>query len=646
MKKQFPQVRFIGITAAFLLAIFEVLRLLLLIRHHHLAANIPVITLIQSFIVGLRFDLAVTGYILAPAALIGLLPKIGWIASRLTRRLTIAYLTIMGAVVFLMEIIDLEFFAQFNTRLNHLAIAWMDTPGMVFQMLLEMYSVVPYLFLWIVITFGFWFLLSRSSRRIFQDVKPQSLLRQLIIYPLILALIFLGIRGRVAIKSPLRWGMAYFSQYDFANQLALNSGFTFVRDILDSDKRKISKELSALLPVNEALLKTRELISIDSLNLLPGQSIARYDGEGQVRRLNVIIVIMESQAVEFIKCCGGSEDLAPEFDRIAKEGLLFTRFYSSGFHTFSGLFSTVCGLPILPGKSIMRRVEGQQPFSGLGTLLKERGYNTLFYVTHDPHFDNMKGFLIGNGFDKVIGQSDYPASEVVSSLGVPDEVLFNRVLDDLNRLEQPFLTVIMTGSSHGPFIHPDRPFIHTDPSHPDVKRFNAFRYADWAFGRFYDDIRARDWGDSTLIVALGDHGVNWNPKLELDLSWSHVPLLLTCPGIIEPGVCEHIGGQKDVVATVMDMLGGGWINNTLGRSLLDKDYIGHALVVEGKAYGFVYDNFYFMHSRSHDAALFNLPDLVQVTDNSNLLDCMNYSVKALLSTTNHLIVSRMVGMKK
>ncbi len=634
-------VRYFAYITLVITILFELLRGLLLWRYLPLANDIPSSTIFRSFLVGFRFDLSIAGYIIAPAALISFIPTIGLIESQTTRRIVNNYLTLMVAVALFLSLADLEFFGQFNSRLNYLLIAWLDTPRMVLQMLWEMVYFIPYLLGWLLLVVLFYSIISRISRSMFRRVRDVPLIQQWLIYPFALLLIFGAIRGRIAIKAPLTWGVAYFSPHHFANQLALNSCFSFMRDYLDHAKQSDNSLLTSLT-ADQAYSNARDLVNIDTTKLITDHPIARIVADSNQHQLNVIVILMESFAADFVGSCNGRRSLAPEFDRIANEGILFTRFFASGGHTYTGVFSTTTGLPSLPGKSIMKRSEGQQTFSGLATILKGRNYNTRFYTTHDPHFDNMKGFLTGNGFDKIIGQSEYPADAVVSSLGVPDEVMFNRVLNDADQIDQPFFTLLLTGSAHGPYIHPDRSFPHSDPSDPDVDRFNAFSYADWALGKFYNEALSRDWGDNTIFVILGDHGVNWQPLLELELSLYRVPLLLVGPGVVQPKITQRVGGQPDITATVMDMLGGNWINNTLGQSLLN-DQSGHALFIEGHAFGFVANDRYIIRNRNGNINLYNLNDLTPIPIESK--DMTNNAL-TLLSATHYLITNRLVGIPK
>ena len=646
MRLPISVIKYLAAVFALFLIIFEILRGTLLIYYHHLATAVPPVILLQSFLVGLRFDLAVTGYIVSPVVLVGPLPYIGVASSALTRRICNVYLVILAAIAFAMELIDLEFLGQFNTRLNHLALEWIDSPALVFRMLWEWFAVIPVLIGWLLLVGIFAFALRFLTRRIFREIKPLPLKQFAIVYPLILALVFLAIRGRVAVKAPLTWGVAYFSTYNFANQLALNSCFTFVQDgIIENSQRKRDAALVKGMTPDEAYGVVRDLLELKGQAPLDGSPVARLEDGGERYDHNVVIILMESLTADFIGCCGGRNGLSPEFDRMSEDGLLFREFYSSGGHTFTGIFSTVTGLPSLPGRSLMKRGEGQQRFSGLATILKERGYHTRFYATHDTHFDNMQGFLVANDFDQVVGQSDYPASEVISSLGVPDHVMFDKALAELNEVEEPFLALLLTGSHHGPFIIPDdKPYPRVDPKDPEAKRYNAFSYADWSLGRFYDQVKQTDWGKNCLLAITGDSGVIIDKQVEMDLALFRVPLLLIDEGVISPAVSDRVGGQKDIVATVLGVLGGTWVNNTLGIDLRSDVGTPHALFIEGRATGFISPPYFLLRSGHDHPALYRFDNLSLPVIEDNLTNEMIRYSKALLSTTYYMVTSMSVGL--
>ena len=72
-------------------------------------------------------------------------------------------------------------------------------------------------------------------------------------------------------------------------------------------------------------------------------------------------------------------------------------------------------------------------YSGLPTLLKEQGYRTMFFMTHESQYDNMNAFFRTNGFDEIFSQENYPSEKVVNGFGVQDDFLYDYALNHLKK---------------------------------------------------------------------------------------------------------------------------------------------------------------------------------------------------------------------
>jgi hypothetical protein len=81
---------------------------------------------------------------------------------------------------------------------------------------------------------------------------------------------------------------------------------------------------------------------------------------------NVVVILMESFAGHSVGALGSPGNITPYFDKLAKEGLLFDRFFSNGTHTHQGMFATMACFPNLPGfEYLMQTPEGGHKLSGL-----------------------------------------------------------------------------------------------------------------------------------------------------------------------------------------------------------------------------------------------------------------------------------------
>src|SRR5690606_6762888 len=130
----------------------------------------------------------------------------------------------------------------------------------------------------------------------------------------------------------------------------------------------------------------------------------------------------------------------------------------------------------------LRLSGAQRNFYTLAQTLKQHGYRSRFIYGGEAHFDNMKSFFLGNGFDELHDLHTFHEPAFVGTWGASDEDMFNK-LDALlsGPSGQPSFTLAFSVSNHAPWEYPSgRIQIDGDPATID----NSVRYADWALGQF------------------------------------------------------------------------------------------------------------------------------------------------------------------
>lgn len=383
--------------------------------------------------------------------------------------------------------------------------------------------------------------------------RPLSRPSWLAFVPVMLLLV-LGARGRLSARSPIRPGTAFFSNNTFANLMSLNPVFT----LLNSLRR--SQGLP-LIGAKEALALMRSELEVEK-----DKPIARsVTFREPMRKLNVVMVVMESMAAKKTGFLHG-KGLTPQLDKLSTRSISFTNAYTLGIHTFNGLYSSVFGLPATFNEHPMK-VFPIPKLGGLATKLKNHGYSTHFFVISDPEFDNMAGFFSNNDFEHVIGQDDYPSSQVISSLGVPDHVMFDHSIEYLKHVPQPFFVTYMTGSDHGPYVVPEN--ISFQPKSKEL-RDRTTEYADWSVGRFLEKARQQPWFDNTLFVFVADHGAPIDSVYDISLEYHHTPLFFYCPKYLKPQTKSDLVSQMDIYPSVMGILKAPYVNESLGVDVFAK----------------------------------------------------------------------------
>ena len=520
----------------------------------------PLSNVFHAFIMGIRFDIVISGYILFFPALFLLIFEIFNLNKRIIKKIVFYWTLILFSISFMIGASDIPYFNQFFSRFSMGAFEWADSPGFVLKMIIEEPKYFVYILLWVVLVFVFYKLLRKIFRR--DCVNPiQNIALKSVVSLVFLGLIFLGVRGRIEKKSPIRIGTAYFCSNPFLNQLGLNPTFTLMRSYLDSRQEK-NKPID-LMDTKMAIKNVQKYLHIDRpIKDSPTARQITPDSIAQ-NKMNVVVIIMESMSAAKMGRYGNKENLTPFLDSLCEQSYCFDNIYTAGEHTFNGIFSTLFSYAALYRQHPLKTMNHYQ---GMATTLKKLGYSTTYFTTHDSQFDNVEGFLRTNDFDNIISQADYPTEEVKTTLGVPDDYLFRYsipVINNLHKEQKPFFVAFMTASDHGPYYVPE--YYH--PHSKEVRK-QTVEYADWSLRKFIVLASKTDWFDNTIFVFVADHGAAMYVHYDISLNYHHSPLIIYAPKKLEPKLFPNIGGQIDIFPMVMGILQQPYINTTLGIDLI------------------------------------------------------------------------------
>lgn len=577
---------FTALSGVLLIVLYSLLRLALLVYNHELIGETTTNDLLEAFGNGLRFDLRLVAFALAPLILV-----IGSRRLMAARTWQLTWLSVVASLTLFLGVLELDFYREFHQRLNALVFQYLgEDPATVMSMLWHGFPVARYLVAWALAS---WLLFKalQAIHRLAPPADPRISAAagerwywRISVLTLCLFLAVLAVRGTLRQGPPLRWGDASTTESVFANQLGLNGTLT----LIDAGKARWSdhrdNQWKARLPGAEAQALVRQM-------LLTPQDLLIDSGEAAIRRIstpkphlqlpvrNVVVILMESFAGHYVGALGADGDITPNFDRLTKEGLLFTRYFSNGTHTHQGMFATMACFPNLPGfEYLMQSPEGSHDFSGLPQLLGDRGFDDLYVYNGDFGWDNQKGFFGNQGMSHFIGRNDY-VDPVFSdpTWGVSDQDMFDRADQELRKLDRqrPFYALLQTLSNHTPYALPDPlPVEPVSGFGSNDEHLTAMRYSDWALGQFFEKARKAPYFKDTMFVIVGDHGFGSPEQLsDIDLYRFHVPLLVIAPGVQEQfGTRNDIAGtQLDIVPTIMGRLGGPVQQQCWGRDLLALD---------------------------------------------------------------------------
>ena len=573
--------------ALIMMVMFTLLRVALLVYNREMILDTPASTFLEAFGNGLRFDARIVVYFSIPLLLAVLSVK-----AMAMRGVLRFWLTAASSLALFLGLMEMDFYREFHQRLNGLVFQYVkEDPKTVMSMLWYGFPVVRYLLSWAVGTVILYFAF-RGADRVTRSSATRAAAgtsravapwygRAAVFVVLLLVCVVLA-RGTLRQGPPLRWGDAYTTDSNFANQLGLNGSLSLIaaaKSRFGDDRTNIWK---ATLEQPVATQTVRDMLLTENDKLVdPDTAPVRRDttppAEKTLPIKNVVVILMESFAGHSVGALGRPGNITPYFDELSKQGLLFERFFSNGTHTHQGMFATMACFPNLPGfEYLMQTPEGSHKLSGLPQLLSARDYDDVYVYNGDFAWDNQSGFFSNQGMTNFVGRNDF-VNPVFSdpTWGVSDQDMFDRGLQELKAREngKPFYALLQTLSNHTPYALPTPLPVERVTDRGSLnEHLTAMRYSDWALGQFMEKARKEPYFKETLFVIVGDHGFgNERQITEMDLGRFNVPMLMIAPGIQEKfGTLDHtVGTQIDIVPTIMGRLGGEVRHQCWGRDLLD-----------------------------------------------------------------------------
>lgn len=554
------------------LLLFFLFRFILFVSTgHQFSGNIQNNIALQAiaFIKGVWFDNVIACYVL-------LLPLVVlWVAgicnytAKWLYRSTAAYFITLYSLAFIISAANIPYFSYFFKTINSSIYNWFGygatTAGMIFG---ETSFYFPIFLGLVSILISGWGITASSayfyrlSIKVPNTVSSIQRISVFITGVACIGLCLFGIRGRMG-YNPIKVSQAYYCEDPFLNQLGVNPVFNLLTSTLD-DNRKENRYLH-LMPEQEAIEEVQQLLGRKGITQISPIAREIKQSADTTTFRNVVLIFMESMSANLMESFGSNKSLTPFLDSLYHQSLSFSHFYSSGIHTNHGMYSTLYSFPAIMKRNAMKG-SVIPVYSGLPTILKDNGYQNLFFMTHESQYDNMNAFFRTNGFDEIYAQENYPAEKVVNSFGVQDDFLYQYALPILNKKAtsgRPFFTVLLSISNHPPYIIPDYFKPHSDKPEDQI-----VEYADWSIKQFITEAEKQPWFDNTIFVLLGDHGkLVDSPESEIPQSYNHIPLMIYGKGI-QPEIRAQFGGQIDVAPTLLGLLNIGYIQNNFGINLL------------------------------------------------------------------------------
>lgn len=521
----------------FWLLFFASLRVVFLIYQHEYSASVPIQDLLLSFLHAQPLDIAFTSYI---CALPFVIVTFGIRLNNLHIRKAIdIYQILLISLLTLLQVTDLEIYKNWGSHLDVTPLLYLKNPSEVMASsgAAPIWLLISLIVI-LIITFRF---ISRKW-----VTKPIPNFTYTPLWVLLALLIPTGLLGALQRggfqKISINQSAVYFSTHSFANHTAFNVPWNLFYSITeelynDQNPYQFFTRVEAEKLLLSAKPRPKSTFKLSAIN-----------------KPNIMLIVWESCSSKLLDTAICPLEITPSLRRLTETGLYFDNFYAYGDRSDKGLACLLSGFPALTTRSIMKHPGKVLNLPGIPKDLATLGYTSSMYYGGDLSFANMNAYFRAIGMDNIIAENELDKKLNTSSWGVPDHLMFEKILDDHKTAQQPFFSCFFTLSSHEPYDVPEIVIEHNGSE--DGKFKNAMAYTDKSLGDFIIKAKKEAWWSNTIIIITADHGHrlpgnagNWDPKKY------NIPLIITGGASDHQDSTIHrIADQTDLSTTILHQL--------------------------------------------------------------------------------------------
>ena len=453
---------------------------------------------------------------------------------------------------------ELVFWNEFSVRFNFIAVDYLVYTTEVIGNIRESYPVGRWLALLVALAIVVFALGKRALRA--RDSGSHFWQRGMVV----LGWLVLTVLSAVFVNG----GMKERTHNNYVNELAGNGIYQFFAAFRSGhlDYAKFYRTL----PDDQAYGRVRDMLQTPDATYVstdPRDLTRAIRNRGAEKRLNVVLISVESLSGDYLGTFGNTENMTPYLDSLSTQSLFFGNLYANGTRTVRGLEALALSIPPTPGDSVLKSPHNENLFS-LADIFNDRGYQSDFVYGGYGQFDNMNAFFSHNGY-RTVDRRDIPKSATIHSenvWGVADEDLYTLALGQMDQIHaagKPFFLHIMTTSNHRPFTFPAGRV-----SQPNGTRQGAIAYTDWSIRDFIQRARAKAYFADTIFIITADHCASSAGKTSVPINRYHIPLWIYSPAHIQPRRIDRLMSQIDIAPTLLGLLNFSYRSRFFGYDLL------------------------------------------------------------------------------
>lgn len=243
---------------------------------------------------------------------------------------------------------------------------------------------------------------------------------------------------------------------------------------------------------------------------------------------NIIAVHAESMQTNAMELTFNDEEVTPNLNKLAKEGIFFSNFYAEvGVGTSSDTEFTLNTSLMPSNRGTVFISYYDRTYETMPKLLKQKGYYTFSMHGNVGDFWNRLKMHKSLGYDKFYYKDYYKIDETIgfSGTGLSDKSFFKQSVPIIKKVSEqenkPFYATLITLSNHTPWD--DLDLMDKFPTDYKIKTksgtvsrtylegtimgnyFRSVHYADQAIGQFIEELDKSGLLENTVIIIYGDH---------------------------------------------------------------------------------------------------------------------------------------------
>lgn len=394
-----------------------------------------------------------------------------------------------------------------------------------------------------------------------------AVVRVVIVLPIFFVFVRFG--GAFDFAHSINWESAERLKSAFLNENILDDGQAFYRVY------KTYKEQQKITDVNITSEELRKEITV-----LGGNPKADTIEEAFIRTVNEPKLAHQPENV--IVILGESYALWPMLPKYQPMGLT-----DEALRMINSNKSCTTALMLAHGSGTMPAVNGfvtglaeagiteetmpesykSQYYTGLGKIMKDAGYRTVFWYGGMPSWRDIKNYVLAQNFDECYCASDFKYSGG-NSWGCPDKTLFEQVYQYIEgHPAQKTFHIILTTTNHPPYtidvgkegfdknkVLQNLPDDITADNEKIIELGHIW-YADMAMGRF---VRSTEkLKPDTLFVVTGDHAERFTFSKDVnDKTFSAIPCIIYGQGVEKNWLANNATGcAMQILPSLAEIVG-------------------------------------------------------------------------------------------